>query len=100
MPRPRNGRFATVNRKHGIIFLSRDVLEDILEIAELEGYRLPHIYVEGEVQQGEILLWVSPWKTLYNRKLHIAGPRKTVFFHSRRLADAAGNGRRPCRIQH
>lgn len=98
MSRPRGGKFACVNEKYGVIFLSRDTLDEIFEVAELEGYSHQHIYLGGEFKNGELVLWVSPQKNHYTCRLQVVGVRKTVFIKSRRLAMAAGEGRKKVKI--
>lgn len=98
MPRPRAGKFASINERYGMIFLSRDVLDEILEIAKSEGYSRSSIYLGGEFKNGELVLWVSPQKNHYTCKLQVVGVRKTVFIKSRRLARIAGEGRKKVKI--
>lgn len=81
-----------------MIFLSRDVLDEILEIANTEGYSHPHIYLGGEFKNGELIFWISPEKNQYTSRLQVTGVRKTVFIKSRRLAMAAGEGRKKVKI--
>lgn len=98
MPRPRGGKFACVNEKYGMIFLSRDTLDEIFEVAELEGYSHPHIYLGGEFKNGELIFWISPEKNQYTNRLQVSGVRRTTFIKSRRLANIAGSGRKKVKI--